>query len=319
VLHGTTNAFARRYTEITPYYPVESLPTETKEHICSIRRPCPMSSILEAFRCSNTFSLKLLEELTPASCERLCRIYKCRIVSIDGRVEKASPVLCLKLFDDRFFPMEPPSEELMEESLQWWWTQYLTAEGHVASEDAAYKRLYFLQGSLIPWFYGSHSLTLPNNHELFGILMEFVPAQALSTGIADTLSPGSQIQLIQSIRHAVRALQCADVSQHDWHTGQIMCNTSVERHSDEPLAPSAHCVLIDFSSTTQSVEEEIHRTDDFGDILRILLEPSTQLDAELVWKHFSTRESWDLISSSVLVNNQQRFAQATDPFEFVYK
>jgi hypothetical protein len=57
----------------------------------------------------------------------------------------------MKLFDDRFFPMETPDKEMIEAGFQCWWTQYRTAEHHVHNKDAAYKKLKFIQGSLIPW------------------------------------------------------------------------------------------------------------------------------------------------------------------------
>jgi hypothetical protein len=155
-LRGITDGFIRRNIGISPYYPVEDVPSETVDHIRSVQRSCPMGPILELFLSSKAFAIRLLEDITPRTGKGLCRTYKCQIVSIDGEMRDASPVLCLKLFDDRFIPMETPDEDMIKAGVQWWWMRYCTTEDHVRNEDAAYKRLKFVQGSLIPWFYGSH-------------------------------------------------------------------------------------------------------------------------------------------------------------------
>jgi len=236
-------------------------------------------------------------------------------------MQDTSPLLCLKLFDDRFFPMETPDKEMIEAGVRWWWTRYRTAEHHVRNEDAAYKKLEFIQGSLIPYFYGSHSFTLPDGHQLYGILMEFVPAESLSTGVAKALSMPQQEQLVRSTRHAIRALQRADVSQHDWHSGQIMCRV-VRRNADDPDAPQAqsvHCVLVDFSATTQSIEEEDHMNDDFGSCLAVLMGTDLGLNPEIIWQNFSEREYWDLNMLSAVVAGERRFSIAAEPYEFAYQ
>jgi hypothetical protein len=135
------------------------------------------------------------------------------------------------------------------------------------------------------------------------------------------MNAADQIHSIQikSVRHAVRALQCADVSQHDWHQGQIMCNILSDCPAQDPsgpLAPVVHCVMVDFSTATVNVTEEIHRSDDFGDCLVILLRCG--FDGELVWKHFGERESWDRISLYLTIKGERRKAKAADPFQFVY-
>lgn len=167
VIQGITNCFSRRCAELVPLYPVDHdrLPQDTKDHIESIRRECLLdeSSIMDAFASSERFSLELLGDLTPGQGGRLCRTLKCRITSTDGRpVEGTSPTMCVKLFDDRFLYMDPPEGDILEAgpSLEWWWTKYTSAEERVRNEDAAYKKLAFAQGSLVPRFYGSHLASL---------------------------------------------------------------------------------------------------------------------------------------------------------------
>lgn len=161
VLTGITHGFSRRNAELKPYYPLDTPPVDTLEHVASVRRPCPMAvrSLLDEFNSSETFTLELLEDLTQAQNSGLCRTFTCRIASINGRaVGGISPVLCVKFFDDRFYPMQYPDDEMLEGDFRWWWAHYTTSERQIQNEDATYKRLALMQGSLIPRFYGSHQV-----------------------------------------------------------------------------------------------------------------------------------------------------------------
>ena len=158
-LLGATWAFARLNYEMSPCFTMneEDLLVETINHIRSVNRPCPMASMIRTFMSSSAFSIRLLKDLTSRFPGGRCRTYTCRIVSIEEQgVENVSPILCVRLFDDRFLPMEPPNKELIETGPQSWWRHFATAEGHVRNEDAAYQKLELIQGSLIPRFYGSH-------------------------------------------------------------------------------------------------------------------------------------------------------------------
>jgi hypothetical protein len=94
-----------------------------------------MGPLLDSLLCSEKFTLRLLEDLTPSKGGGECRTYKCDISSIGDQMEDASPMLCLKLFYDRFLRMETPSEELIE-GVRHWWTWYRTAEHLVRNENA---------------------------------------------------------------------------------------------------------------------------------------------------------------------------------------
>ena len=52
---------------------------------------------------------------------------------------------------------------------------------------------------------------------------------------------------IQSCLHAARVQDVADVSQTDWHSGQVILYTNPNTKLD-------HAILIDFASTTQTWE-----------------------------------------------------------------
>ena len=84
------------------------------------RRPSVME-IWDDFNSSGSFDLELLDELTHTQNSGLCKTFTCRITSIDERsTADLSPILCVKLYDDRFYPMDQPSEDLGD--CRWWWT-----------------------------------------------------------------------------------------------------------------------------------------------------------------------------------------------------
>jgi len=96
--------------------------------------------------------------------------------------------------------------------------------------------------------------------------MEYIDEQSLDYEKFGRLSRSRQMNLvnqltsgatenwpdfwIRSLRQGNRVLDLADVTQHDWHRGQILLHTS-------PITNIDHVVLIDFGSATQTWEIEI--------------------------------------------------------------
>lgn len=253
---GEALGFARQEATLTPFYDMDEVPDDIACHIQSVQRLYPIGLSPSTLAGSQSFSLRILEELTPERTRtrtRLSRVYTCQIVSIDrAHMGADSPVLCLKLFDDRFLHMDDPRDDGYsdeeppgESELEQWWNRYENEENGVRCEDMTYERLRFMQGSLLPWYYGAHRFTLPGWHTIYGILMEYVGGVPLGEGHAAHLPPQQQVELINSLRLAVRGMEHADVSQHDWHRKQIL--VSARSTSDGMLGPSVHCVLVDFS------------------------------------------------------------------------
>ncbi|OBZ76071.1 hypothetical protein A0H81_03276 [Grifola frondosa] len=190
-----------------------------------------------------------------------------------------------------------------------------TAEAYICREIAVYKKLAFVQGSIIPYFYGVHLFTMRDGLQVYGTLMEYVDAYPLDSGVCWSFSEHQKIQLVQSARHAVRVLQYGDISQHDWHAGQILAH-----HAPTASDPDrVHCVLVDFSAATQSLYlSENHRDDDFGDCTEALIEEGTGLFEDFVMEHMGTREVWDFFKR---LSGVCRFAperKLPDPFAFVH-
>lgn len=92
---------------------------------------------------------------------------------------------------------------------------------------------------------------------------------------------------VRGTRHALRVLQSADVSQWDWHEGQIMC------HQTGKDRPKLGCVFLDFGLSFQSDPgfdaDPGHAR---GDVFDVLCE-DVKLDEELVKANFDPVEVWD--------------------------
>lgn len=74
-----------------------------------------------------------------------------------------------------------------------------------------------------------------------------------------------------------------------------MCKV-VDQNADHTDAlQNIYSVLVNFSATTQSIERDNHRTDDFGSCLLVLMEENVGLDPGVVWRSFGEKESWDFI------------------------
>ena len=161
IIQASTHTFTQTYTELRPFYPLDEISADTTSHIKAVQRPCPMKArgILDNLNTSRRLSIEILDELTQNRAVALCRTFKCRLTSLDGKgMHDISPDLCVKFYDDRFHTMDSPTEDLLDAGIRWWWMNYTDAETRVLHEIMTYKRLNFLQGSLAPWYYGAHSV-----------------------------------------------------------------------------------------------------------------------------------------------------------------
>lgn len=121
---------------------------------------------------------------------------------------------------------------------------------------------------------------------------------------------------IQSCRHATRVLDVADISQRDWHAGQILLYTN-------PTTKLDHAVLIDFASTTQTWKpDEPNFINNYFGVLRVLLgnEGDVGFDVEVVWKHFGEPDDWDDVVASISTrqwNKELRLVRVRDLFPYI--
>ena len=115
-----------------------------------------------------------------------------------------------------------------------------------------------------------------------------------------------------SIRHSLRVIQCSDISQHDWHGGQILCNF--------PPSSQAHAVLIDFSAMTQTLDINVELSeDDYGRCVDAIV--SASLEPKWVFDYWDKdemkRECWDTFWVH-LMRKGYSWSSGMDPYEFVY-
>ncbi|CAL1712994.1 unnamed protein product [Somion occarium] len=293
-LNAMSNEAGQIVPDISPVYPFDfsEMPTDTMTHLKSVQRDSPLmtAGITELFEKSKSFELRIQDVLSEGSKHSMCTVYRCHITSIDNK-PVSSPTLCLKLFDDRFQFLHNPTEyeDELDEPLPRWFDRVLFAESYALNEAFAYDKLRIVQGTVVPWFYGTHQFTLPDGTVLYGLLMEYIEGWALDSEFARKLSADRQIKMIESCRHAARVLDLADVSQRDWHDGQIILYTN-------PTTELDHAVLIDFASTTQTwLPDEVNYIANYFGVLHVLLggQGDIGLDTELVWKHFGEPDDWD--------------------------
>jgi len=162
-------------------YPFDGseIPSDTSAHLEATQRESPLvtTGVAESFKQSSSFTLKIQDVVSEGSEFGNCTVYRCQITSIDSVPVSISP-LCLKLFDDRFQPLQSPDEddeELNDDLLpRRWFDPVVIAETYALNEAFAYDKLLPAQGSVIPWFYGTHQFTLPDGTILSGLLMEYI-------------------------------------------------------------------------------------------------------------------------------------------------
>lgn len=137
---------------------------DTSEYIKSMQRDSPLAvaGIADKLSQSKSFTVNILDVIAEGSKRGIATAYRCEITTIDGE-PVSSPPLCLKLFDERFFPLEPPEEGSdyaagMEGGPRWF-NRLIFAEGYAASEALNYDKLRPVQGSVVPWFYGVHRVS----------------------------------------------------------------------------------------------------------------------------------------------------------------
>ena len=134
----------------------------------------------------------------------------------------------------------------------------------------------------------------------------------------DSMTPYCITQMT-SIRHGLRVIQCGDISQHDWHGGQILCNLLPSSH--------AHAVLIDFSATLQTIDLDVNLSkDDYGQCVSAITDlKNTGMDVEWVCEYWDRdemkRECWDVYGMSLGTlggKGHSWESEAVDPYKFVY-
>ena len=162
-LTAKTNEVGQFVPDNRPIYPFDAseIPSDTAEHLKATQRESPLvtAGVAELFKQSRLFTLEIQDVVSEGSKRGICTVYRCQITSIDNVPVSISP-LCLKLFDDRFQPLHSPDEydEFDDELLSRLFDTVIHAETYALNEAFAYDKLLPVQGSVIPWFYGTHQV-----------------------------------------------------------------------------------------------------------------------------------------------------------------
>ena len=163
ILTAVTNEVGFIIPDVHPIYPFDAseIPIDTATHLKMIQRESPLvtAEIAEPLKQGKSFTLKIQNVVAKGSEHSICTVYRCQITSIDNN-PVSSPSLCLKLFDDWFQRLRSPNEDNEEpdELLLRWFDSVVIAEWYAVNEAFAYVKLRPAQGSVIPWFYGTHQV-----------------------------------------------------------------------------------------------------------------------------------------------------------------
>ncbi len=127
---------------IRPIYPFDAseISSDTAAHLKATQRESPLvtAGVAESFKWSKFFTLEIQHVVSEGSERGICTVYRCQITSIDNVPVSISP-LCLKLFDDRFQPLD--HEELDDDLLPRWFDPVVHAETYTLNEAFAYDKL----------------------------------------------------------------------------------------------------------------------------------------------------------------------------------
>jgi hypothetical protein len=146
-LPAKTNEVGQFVPDICPIYPFDAseIPSDTAAHLKATQRESPLvtAGVAESFKRSKIFTLEIQDVVAEGSERGICTVYRCQITSIDNIPVSLSP-LCLKLFDDRFQPLQSPDEddeELNDDTLPQWFVPVICAETYALNEAFAHDKL----------------------------------------------------------------------------------------------------------------------------------------------------------------------------------
>ncbi|KAF7794241.1 hypothetical protein EIP86_005373 [Pleurotus ostreatoroseus] len=207
--------FARRIGLLRSPYPTQPLPQDTIG-IFRSRTKRPRNEALDRTLGSSQYLTMTIVDTVRTGPRQFSQVFIARLSGCDE-------TFCLKLFDERHFPIPwirdpeciigPPQIRLL--SLNF-------SEDLARREEAVYDRLSDLQGSLLPHCYGFH----------------------MARTVKLTFSPNP----ITQVRHGIRVLRANGISQTDWHPSQVLCNKQDGGDVD--------IVLIDFAFALMYLGDE---------------------------------------------------------------
>ncbi|KZW02416.1 hypothetical protein EXIGLDRAFT_829303 [Exidia glandulosa HHB12029] len=135
-------------------------------------------------------------------------LYSQVVIGRIGRGDQKLPhELCLKLYDERFFPV--PTLDHWDAGTRPWQrlVQLNFADQLLRREEAVYDRLGERQGTLLPHCYGFHEFTLPNGVRVLGALLELISGESLLSLAKEQWSTWSRAEKVHLAAGANRAAE----------------------------------------------------------------------------------------------------------------
>ncbi|KAJ3518818.1 hypothetical protein NM688_g9387 [Phlebia brevispora] len=252
-----SDGFPRRHGLLRSPYPHRPLPQETVDSVLTYRERRPRNTTLDEIICKSRHTALVVQEAMRTGPEHFSQVFS-------AYVPGCSELVCVKLFDERFFCIPGVREdECISGPARSRLGSLHYSEDLARHEESVYYRLSYLQGTLLPHCYGFHLFTMPDGWQCYGLIMEKIQGLPLAQ-IFQTSAPAVQMSLISQMRHGVRALRAAGVSQRDWHLNQILCSLHGHEHPQ--------IVLIDFGFSEVYVGDEngTPTTYDFSDVWGLL-------------------------------------------------
>ncbi|EPQ50410.1 hypothetical protein GLOTRDRAFT_133963 [Gloeophyllum trabeum ATCC 11539] len=202
-----------------------------------------------------------------------------------GKICGRGPLLCLKLFDERYVPYPEDPKDPHAPIVKW----YLPASERLLNlnfaadmirrEESVYDRLKHFQGSLIPHCYGFHVFILPGGWRFPGFFTEVIDAPSFGQCRVQEWPKEDQCDFVTRLRHCVRVLKFAGIEQTDWHGGQILCPLSpIEMARPE----SREIVFIDFAFARQRLGEHKGKPITHDEALLKLMLRGYKLDSDVI-------------------------------------
>lgn len=200
------NELRRHHGILKPCYPSLSLPADTVAVISRGLRPCN-KSLQDSLGNMSCTTLQLeVTEVKHAPDVAFSHVFLVRVQGYSG-------IFCLKVYDERFFPVQHEEHQYYSLQVSSKRLPCLKYATDIAKQEAAvYERLKDMQGTLIPHCYGAHlvswtklfvavnlieaQITLPDGWKAYGLLMEFISGPTLADLDCGPLSTAAQEDIV---------------------------------------------------------------------------------------------------------------------------
>ncbi|OCH83879.1 hypothetical protein OBBRIDRAFT_829750 [Obba rivulosa] len=213
---------------------------------------------------------------------------------LKGTIGGYPETLCLKLYDERKFPVDLP---LGQEPTKAPGHNLLTGISNfselenrshnvdfvldvITREEAAYDQLKVFQGAMLPYCYGVHLFALPDGSKMYGMLLEYIDGDTVDQSAVLNWSKDKQEKLVSSLSSAVQVLDAYGIHKREWKSRHILCRHTPNqtagmsgRSTNETKQYLHEVVLVGFGTAAQRFDRfndpiPPSSTDSLRDILR---------------------------------------------------